>query len=155
PAVFEREWDIVIVGGGITGAGILLEAARRGLRVLLVEQRDFAWGTSSRSSKLVHGGLRYLKEGKLLLTRDSVQERQNLLREAAGLVDPQSFAFALYAGRKPGRWLFSTGLALYDLMAGQRARHHYSADEFLLMAPHIDRTGLNGGLCYQDAKTDD
>src|ERR1019366_8481536 len=122
PAVFEREWDIVIVGGGITGAGILLEAARRGLRVLLVEQRDFAWGTSSRSSKLVHGGLRYLKEGKLLLTRDSVQERQNLLREAAGLVDPQSFAFADYAGRKPGRWLFSAGLALYDLMAGQRAR---------------------------------
>ena len=155
PALLERDWDIVIVGGGITGAGILLEAARRGLRVLLVEQRDFAWGTSSRSSKLVHGGLRYLKEGKLSLTRDSVQERQNLLREAAGLVDPQSFAFANYAGRKPGRWLFSAGLALYDLMAGQRARHHYPTDEFLMLAPHIDRAGLNGGLCYQDAKTDD
>ncbi|HSY28482.1 MAG TPA: FAD-dependent oxidoreductase, partial [Burkholderiaceae bacterium] len=85
PELFAREWDLVIVGGGITGAGILLEAARRGLRALLVEQRDFAWGTSSRSSKLVHGGLRYIKEGKLLLTRDSVQERQNLLREAPGL----------------------------------------------------------------------
>jgi glycerol-3-phosphate dehydrogenase len=67
PALFARErgeWDIVVIGGGITGAGILLEAARRGLKALLVEQRDFAWGTSSRSSKLVHGGLRYLKQGQ-------------------------------------------------------------------------------------------
>ncbi|WP_292931681.1 glycerol-3-phosphate dehydrogenase/oxidase [Noviherbaspirillum sp.] len=150
-----RKWDIVIIGGGITGAGILLEAARNGLRALLVEQRDFAWGTSSRSSKLVHGGLRYLKEGKLLLTRDSVHERERLLKEAAGLVEPQSFAFADYEGRKPGRWAFSLGLALYDLMAGQRARHYYAPDEFALMAPHIATAGLKGGLCYTDAKTDD
>ena len=72
-ALAHREWDMVIIGGGITGAGILLEAARRGYKALLVEQRDFAWGTSSRSSKLVHGGLRYLKEGQLGLTRDSVR----------------------------------------------------------------------------------
>ena len=155
PALFAQEWDLVIVGGGITGAGILLEAARRGLRALLVEQRDFAWGTSSRSSKLVHGGLRYLKEGKLLLTRDSVQERQNLQQEAPGLVDPQSFAFADYAGRKPGRWLFAAGLALYDLMAGQSARHYYPQDEFLMLTPHIPAEGLQGGMCYHDAKTDD
>ncbi len=155
PAVLAREWDIVIIGGGITGAGILLEAARRGLRALLVEQRDFAWGTSSRSSKLVHGGLRYLKEGKLQLTRDSVRERQHLLHEAAGLVEAQSFAFADYRGRKPGRWLFSLGLAVYDWMAGQRARHYFPPDEFLLLAPHIKRADLNGGMCYQDAKTDD
>lgn len=155
PAILAREWDIVIIGGGITGAGILLEAARRGLRALLVEQRDFAWGTSSRSSKLVHGGLRYLKEGKLQLTRDSVRERQHLLHEAAGLVEPQSFAFADYRGRKPGRWLFSLGLAVYDRMAGQRARHYFPPDEFLLLAPHIKRADLNGGMCYQDAKTDD
>ena len=155
PALFAQEWDLLIVGGGITGAGILLEAARRGLRALLVEQRDFAWGTSSRSSKLVHGGLRYLKEGKLLLTRDSVQERQNLQQEAPGLVDPQSFAFADYAGRKPGRWLFAAGLALYDLMAGQSARHYYPQDEFLMLTPHIPAEGLKGGMCYHDAKTDD
>ena len=155
PATLAGDWDVVIIGGGITGAGILLEAARQGLRALLVEQRDFAWGTSSRSSKLVHGGLRYLKEGKLLLTRASVRERKNLLREAAGLVEPQSFAFADYRGRKPGRWLFSLGLALYDLMAGQRSRRYYAADEFLLLAPHIARAGLNGGMCYADAKTDD
>ncbi len=155
PATLAGNWDMVIIGGGITGAGILLEAARQGVRALLVEQRDFAWGTSSRSSKLVHGGLRYLKEGKLLLTRASVRERENLLREAAGLVQPQSFAFADYRGRKPGRWLFSLGLALYDWMAGQHSRHYYPADEFLLLAPHIARAGLNGGMCYGDAKTDD
>lgn len=150
-----RNWDIVVIGGGITGAGILLEAARRGLKALLVEQRDFAWGTSSRSSKLVHGGLRYLKQGKLLLTRDSVKERQNLMKEAAGLVDPQSFAFGDYKGRKPGRHVFAAGLALYDLMAGERSRHYHAAGDFLMMAPHIRQNDLNGGLCYQDAKTDD
>jgi glycerol-3-phosphate dehydrogenase len=150
-----RDWDLIVIGGGITGAGILLEAARRGLKALLVEQRDFAWGTSSRSSKLVHGGLRYIKEGKLLLTRDSVRERQNLLREAPGLVDVQGFAFGDYAGRKPGRRLFSAGLALYDLMAGQRTRRYHPADDFLMLAPHIRRDGLKGGLSYTDAKTDD
>ncbi|MHB8666980.1 MAG: glycerol-3-phosphate dehydrogenase/oxidase [Burkholderiales bacterium] len=155
PATLARDWDIVIIGGGITGAGILLEAAHGGLRALLVEQRDFAWGTSSRSSKLVHGGLRYLKEGKWLLTRASVRERKRLLRDAAGLVEPQSFAFADYRGRKPGRWLFALGLALYDWMAGQRSRRYYPADEFLLLAPHIARAGLKGGMCYADAKTDD
>ena len=155
PAILAGDWDMVIIGGGITGAGILLEAARQGLRALLVEQRDFAWGTSSRSSKLVHGGLRYLKEGKLRLTRASVQERKTLLRDAAGLVESQSFAFADYRGRKPGRWLFSLALALYDWMAGQRSRRYYPADEFLLLAPHIARAGLKGGMCYGDAKTDD
>lgn len=149
-------WDIIVIGGGITGAGILLEASRRGLRTLLVEQRDFAWGTSSRSSKLVHGGLRYLKEGKLKLTRDSVHERQRLVHEAAGLVDPQSFAFADYKGRKPGRWMFQLGLAIYDWLSGQRGqRHYFSANEFLMLAPNVGRADLQGGLCYVDAKTDD
>lgn len=150
-----RDWDLLIIGGGITGAGILLEASRRGLKALLVEQRDFAWGTSSRSSKLVHGGLRYLKEGKFALTRESVQERESLLRAAAGLVEPQSFAFGDYAGRKPGRRTFLAGLAIYDYMAGQRARHYYPREEFLAMAPNIASEGLLGGMCYTDAKTDD
>ena len=151
----DQAWDIVVIGGGITGAGILLEAARRSLKVLLIEQRDFAWGTSSRSSKLVHGGLRYLKEGKFNLTRDAVQERQALMKDAGGLVDTQSFAFADYQGRKPGRWMFSLGLAIYDKMAGQTARHSFAKDEFLMMAPHIDHHDLKGGLSYHDAKTDD
>ena len=91
-------WDLIIVGGGITGAGILREASRLGLRALLVEQRDFAWGTSSRSSKLVHGGLRYLKTGQVALTRASVQGREQLLAEGAGLVDPLGFLLAQYEG---------------------------------------------------------
>ncbi len=79
PELLAREWDVLVVGGGITGAGILLEASRRGLRALLVEQCDFAWGTSSRSSKLVHGGLRYLAQGHVKLTREAVREREALL----------------------------------------------------------------------------
>jgi glycerol-3-phosphate dehydrogenase len=154
-ALLAQEWDLLVIGGGITGAGILLEASRRGLRALLVEQRDFAWGTSSRSSKLVHGGLRYLKEGRFALTRESVHERDALLRDAPGLVEPQSFAFGDYVGRKPGRRAFLLGLAIYDRMAGQRARHYFGAQEFLAMAPRIRTDGLQGGICYQDAKTDD
>lgn len=155
PALAAREWDLLIIGGGITGAGILLEAARRGLKALLVEQRDFAWGTSSRSSKLVHGGLRYLKEGRFGLTRESVHERDALMREAGGLVEPQSFAFGDYAGGKPGRKKFLLGLAIYDLMSGKRERHYMAGAEFLMMAPNIGRDHLRGGICYTDAKTDD
>jgi glycerol-3-phosphate dehydrogenase len=153
--LFASEWDLLVIGGGITGAGIVLEAARRGLKALLVEQRDFAWGTSSRSSKLVHGGLRYLKEGKFGLTRESVHEREGLLREAPGLVEKQGFAFGDYKGRKPGRRMFQFGLALYDLMAGQRSRHYAGVGEFLMMAPNVAREGLQGGMHYTDAKTDD
>ncbi|MDN2712465.1 glycerol-3-phosphate dehydrogenase/oxidase [Janthinobacterium sp. SUN118] len=150
-----REWDVLIVGGGITGAGILLEAARRGLKALLVEQRDFAWGTSSRSSKLVHGGLRYLKQGQFAMTRESVHERVALLADAAGLVETQGFAFGDYIGRKPGRRQFMLGLAIYDMMAGRRARRYVDAADFAMLAPHINRDGLRGGMLYQDAKTDD
>ncbi len=155
PGLFARQWDLLIVGGGITGAGILLEASRRGLKALLVEQRDFAWGTSSRSSKLVHGGLRYLKEGRLGLMRESVHERELLLREAPGLVREQPFAFADYAGLKPGRTSLLAGLAIYDLMAGRRERHYVRADEFRMLAPNVRQDGLLGGICYTDAKTDD
>jgi glycerol-3-phosphate dehydrogenase len=155
PELFARHWDVVVVGGGITGAGILLEAARRGLSALLVEQRDFAWGTSSRSSKLVHGGLRYLKEGQFALTRESVHEREHLLRQAAGLVEPQSFAFGDYVGRKPGKRAFLIGLAIYDRMAGQKSRHYFGREEFSALAPNLAADGLQGGMVYTDAKTDD
>ena len=87
-------WDIIIIGGGITGAGVLREAVRRGYRALLIEQNDFSWGTSSRSSKMIHGGLRYLAAGDYKLTKESVQERQKLLEEAPGLVYPISFFFS-------------------------------------------------------------
>ncbi|GJI90236.1 glycerol-3-phosphate dehydrogenase/oxidase [Duganella hordei] len=155
PELLARDWDLIVIGGGITGAGILLEASRRGLKALLVEQRDFAWGTSSRSSKLVHGGLRYLKEGQFALTRESVHEREHLLQQAAGLVEPQSFAFGEYEGRKPGKRIFLLGLAIYDRMAGQKARHYFSREEFVALAPNVSSAGLKGGMVYTDAKTDD
>ena len=97
----DQQWDMVIVGGGIIGAGVLREAARRGLKALLLEQRDFAWGTSSRSSKMVHGGLRYILQGDIQLTRESLQERERLLREAPGLIDRMGLLFHRSQGPFP------------------------------------------------------
>ena len=98
------EWDVIIVGGGITGAGILREAVRLGYRALLIEQQDFAWGSSSRSSKMVHGGLRYLAAGNLKLTRHALQERERLVREAPNLVHRLDYYFPLYKWRFPPRF---------------------------------------------------
>jgi glycerol-3-phosphate dehydrogenase len=151
----DRLWDVIIIGGGITGAGILREATRLGLRALLVEQRDFAYGTSSRSSKLVHGGLRYLEEGKWRLTRASVRERKHLLEEGPGLIDPLGFLLATYKGDRPGRWTYRAGLSIYDLMALQWSHRYYSTEDFEMLAPHIARDGLQGGFRYGDAQTDD
>lgn len=151
----DQDWDVVVVGGGITGAGILREATRLGLRTLLLEKHDFAWGTSSRSAKLVHGGLRYLKEGKLRLTRASVHERERLLQEGPGLIDPLGFLLATYKGDHPGRWTFRAGLTVYDLLALQWSHRHHSAEDFQMLAPHIAQEGLQGGFRYGDAQTDD
>lgn len=148
-------WDMIIIGGGITGAGILREATRLGVRALLVEQRDFAWGTSSRSSKLVHGGLRYLKEGKLILTRDSVRERQQLLHDGPGLIDPLGFLLTVYKGDTPGRWTYAMGLTVYDLLALRWDHEYYSPQDFRLLAPHISQDDLQGGFRFGDAQTDD
>lgn len=148
-------YDVLVVGGGITGAGIALEAARAGLEVLLVEQGDFASGTSSRSSKLVHGGLRYLAEGNLRLTWEAVRERDRLLAEAPGLVDPIGFLFAFHRGDRPGRAFVGTGLVLYDLLAREGRHARLAREEFLLLAPHAGAPGLEGGFAYADAATDD
>lgn len=150
-----QEWDIIIVGGGITGAGILREAARLGLRVILLEQADFAWGTSSRSSKLVHGGLRYLREGNISLTRASVEERQRLLLEAPGLVDPLGFMIPLYKGGQPGKTVLSAGLTLYDFMGAGKRHRFLQETSFLAQMPHIRRDGLTGGFSFYDAQVDD
>jgi len=149
------EWDLIVIGGGITGAGVFREAARMGLGVLLVEQYDFAWGTSSRSSKLIHGGLRYLKEGRLRLTRESVQERERLLKEAPGLVEPLAFLVPVYRDRGPGKWTLEAGLTIYDLIAGRRRHRFHSPAELLKLAPHIDNKLLNGGFQFYDAQVDD
>jgi glycerol-3-phosphate dehydrogenase len=86
-----KKWDMIVIGGGISGAGIFHESTKLGIKTLLLEQNDFAWGTSSRSSKLVHGGFRYLGQGRLGLTRTSVVHRQRLIKEAPGLVEPWAF----------------------------------------------------------------
>ncbi len=150
-----EEWDLIVVGGGITGAGILREAARMNLRVLLLEQKDFAWGTSSRSTKLIHGGLRYLKEGRFLLTRDAVKERERLLKDAPGLVKQLEFMVPIYKDRGPGRWVLEAGLSIYDLIAHKRQHRFYAPADFIKLLPHIDQKGLVGGFIFFDAQVDD
>jgi len=148
-------WDLVVIGGGITGAGIFREAVRIGLKTLLVEKNDFTWGTSSRSSKLIHGGLRYLKEGRLLLTYDSVRQRQRLLDEAPGMVEPIHFMVPLYKGASPGRWTLKAGLSIYDMMAGDKYHSYYNADQLTQMIPEINQKQLTGGFRFMDAQVDD
>jgi glycerol-3-phosphate dehydrogenase len=148
-------FDLVVIGGGITGAGILHEAAAAGASVLLVEQGDFASGTSSASSKLVHGGLRYLKDGQWRLTLESVRERNRLLRSRAGLVDPQAFLMPIYRGMKPGRAVMRMGLAAYDAMGGQWRSRSLTAQQALQLQPNLRGEGLLGAVAYEDARTDD
>lgn len=148
------QWDVMVIGGGITGAGILREAARAGLRAVLVEQRDFAWGTSSRSSKLVHGGLRYLKQGQIGLTYHSVRERQNLLEVGEGLITRLGFLMPTYRG-DANKLTYRIGLSLYDLMAMRWGNHLYSAADFAMLVPRISDERLDGGFAFEDAQTDD
>jgi glycerol-3-phosphate dehydrogenase len=150
-----RPWDMIVVGGGITGAGIFQQAAQVGLRVLLVEQRDFAWGTSSRSSKFVHGGLRYLGEGDLWLTRESVHERQKLLQAGTGLINPIGFLIALYKGARPRPIIYKLALLIYDLLGTRRKHQRYESSDFQMFMPHILTDKLQGGFQYEEAQTDD
>jgi glycerol-3-phosphate dehydrogenase len=151
----EQPWDVLIIGGGITGAGILREASRAGLRALLVEAHDFASGTSSRSSKLVHGGFRYLKNGQIKLTYESVRERERLLKEGRGLVNPLGFLLANYRGDAIPGWVFGAALVLYDLLAFQWGHRRYDAYDMQELCPPLTSDGLRGGYRYFDAQTDD
>lgn len=151
----DSQWDMVVIGGGIVGAGVLREAARLNLKVLLLERQDFSWGTSSRSSKMVHGGLRYIASGDFRITRESVIERERLLREAAGLVNPLPYLFTSRKRQFPGRWAFTALLNIYDLFAGRRDHRFLAPDELELQAPHLQAEGLKGACQYTDATTDD
>lgn len=151
----KRRFDIIVIGGGITGAGILREATRQGLNALLVEQQDFAWGTSSRSSKMVHGGLRYIAQGDISLTRHSALERERLIREAPGLVERMGYLFPIRKGQFPGKMTFNTLLALYDKLAGIKTHGWHDADTVLKKVPGVRRDGLKGASYYTDAVTDD
>src|SRR6516162_4005874 len=117
-ALTDGPFDLLILGGGITGAGVALDAVLRGLRVALIDKGDFASGTSSASSKLVHGGLRYLEHGDLWLVYEALHERRRLLRNAPHLVRPLRFVLPFYVGARVPPWKWRAGLMLYDLLAG-------------------------------------
>src|SRR5574340_92558 len=151
----DERWDLIIIGGGITGAGILREAAHLKLHALLVEADDFASGTSSRSSKMVHGGLRYLKNMQLNVTLESVREREFLLRQGRGLVNRLGFLYRTLKGDKMPGWVFGAALAVYDLMARQWSHRSYDRDDMRELCPPLTTPALTGGYRYFDASTDD
>lgn len=148
-------WDLIVAGGGITGAGVAREAARRGLKVLLVERQDFSWGTSSRSSKMVHGGLRYIAQGDVQTTMHSVRERERLMSEAPGLVDLMSYMMPHYRGRFPGPFVFGLLLRVYDYLAGKRYRRFLNMRNTIERFPYLRRNRLLGATEFADAVTDD
>ena len=157
-ALETEPFDLLVVGGGITGAGVARDAARRGLRVALVEADDFAAGTSSRSSRLVHGGVRYLEHGHLGLVFEASRERRILLRTAPHLVRPLAFTWPVYRGARVPRWKLVAGLALYDALALFRnVALHRPLGPAGVQAhePALATSGLLGGARYWDAATDD
>ena len=148
--------EVLVIGGGATGLGAAVDAAARGYRTVLVEQGDFAQGTSSRSTKLIHGGIRYLQQGNVSLVRESLRERGRLLRNAPHRVHPLPFIVPNYAWWE--RAYFGTGLKLYDWLAGDLglgASKHLSRAEALAQIPTLEAAGLRGGICYQDGQFDD
>ena len=151
----DQDWDLVIIGGGITGAGILRQATLAGLRALLVDRHDFASGTSSRSSKLVHGGLRYLKTAQLKLTLESVREREYLLKQGRGLINQLGFLYTALKGDKMPGWVFGLGLSAYDIMARQWLHRAYDDLDMRELCPPLSTPDLTGGYRYFDAQTDD
>ncbi len=152
-----ERWDLLVVGGGITGSGILLDAASRGLRAALVERDDHAVGTSGRSSRLIHGGLRYLEQFRIGLVREALAERRRLLRLAPHLVRIEPFVFPIYGGPL-SRPFFDAGLTLYDLLGAgsDGGRHrHLSIDQALDTTPVLRRERLRGAFIYHDGQEDD
>ncbi len=157
-ALAAQDFDLLVIGGGITGAGAALDAALRGLRVALIDKGDFASGTSSVSSKLIHGGLRYLEHGDFFLVYEALHERRRLLRNAPHLVRPLRFVLPFYAGARVPPWEQRLGLLLYDLLAGRegiRRSRGYPLGRLHRDFPGLQRRGLRGGAEFFDAQMDD
>ena len=148
-------YDLLIVGGGITGAAVLHAASQRGLKALLVERGDFASGTSSWSSKLIHGGLRYLASGQWHMTLESVRERERLLVERPGLVEPQDFLMPVFKGDRPRPTALRAAFWIADRMAGQRTSRRIDASEATTLEPLLARDGLRAAIAYRDGVVDD
>src|SRR5262245_18554422 len=157
-ALEHERFDLLIIGGGINGAGIARDAALRGLKVAVVEQSDFASGTSSRSSKLIHGGLRYLEHGEIRLVLEATRERERLRRLAPHLVRPMQFVYPIYADGPVSRWKLAAGLWAYDILAGIRSVHLHrmlGPDATHGAEPQLRTDGLRGAGEYWDCWTDD
>ena len=150
-------WDLVVVGAGISGAGVARDAARRGLSVLVLDAADVAHGTSSRSTRLIHGGVRYLEQGQLGLVFEALRERSRLYKAAGHLVEPARFLFPTYAGDRLGPWMLRMGLALYDTLNLFRGQGHdaVGVERCLELEPLLAQPGLRGAVLYEDAVTDD
>src|SRR5206468_5535621 len=150
--------DVLVVGGGIVGAGVARDAAMRGLRVTLVEQHDFAFGTSSRSSRLLHGGLRYLAQGRLRLVREASAEKMILHRIAPHLAEPLPFIFPTYRGSEWKRWKLGIGVKIYDLLCGKSNLGRSAVlgpSEIERHLPIVRTDDLTGGVEYFDGFTND
>lgn len=154
----DETFDLAIIGGGITGAGIARDAAMRGMKVALLEKGDFASGTSSRSAKMIHGGLRYLKHMHLKLVKESLRERGALVRLAPHLVHPVQYILPVYKGAKDKRFEIKIGLIGYDLLARSHAIGHHemlSKNEIAKLEPSLRADNLTGGFIYYDCLVDD
>jgi glycerol-3-phosphate dehydrogenase len=152
----EREWDLAVIGGGATGLGVALDAAARGFSVVLLEAEDFSQGTSSRATKLVHGGVRYLAQGNVGLVREALHERATLLANAPHLAQPLAFVMPGFHWWERG--FYGIGLKMYDALAGSRglgATEFLSSAETRALLPTVRRRGLMGGVKYWDGQFDD
>lgn len=153
-----ESFDLLVVGGGIVGSGVARDAALRGLRVALVDQQDFAAGTSSRSTRLLHGGLRYLAQGEIGLVREASLEKKILHRIAPHLGQPLGFVFPAYRGEGPPLWQLRIGVKLYDLLCGGgnfEPSRGFSRDQTRTLLPGLKADGLRGAVRYFDALTND
>lgn len=149
-------WDVIVIGGGATGLGAGVDACTRGYRTVLLEQHDFAKGTSSRSTKLVHGGVRYLAQGDISLVLEALKERGLLRQNAPHLVINQEFIIPSYEWW--GGPFYTVGLKVYDLMSGKLGlgpSEHISKEEVLAAIPNLKTEGLKGGIIYYDGQFDD
>lgn len=150
-----ESWDVLVIGGGITGAGVFREAARLGMKTLLVERADFASGTSSHSAKLIHGGLHYFARGQVGLALEAVRERERLLQESTGLIDPLEFILPLRDDQRLHNYVTAVGLGVYEAFGGRFHRpQHVRGSELAHVAPGLERHYADA-LRYTDAQTDD
>ncbi|MGA2517867.1 MAG: glycerol-3-phosphate dehydrogenase/oxidase [Thermodesulfobacteriota bacterium] len=154
-SAIDQPWDLIIIGGGITGAGVLRQAVAARLKTLLVEANDFASGTSSRSSKLIHGGFRYLRNKQINVTKESVREREWMLREAPNLVTPLRFLLPNFERYHFPSWKLGLGVMIYDLLAPKWNHCKCSPARLLEACPFLNAEGLIGGFQYYDAVMDD